>query len=267
MLEALIGERSLGRSEEATPAAPIENGDKALGPDAGFASAADAGVTPALQETLDKVNGMIKAARSLGADAAADNLEYWLAGKGGLKSMPSSAFAEVEFIAEHLRFNHRSSFQLGAQKRLKGRADSLFPPIPLQMLGGEKTVSPAPNDLLLKGEATLYFEDSLVAPGDHQLMFALGGFTLHSEVVLQAVPIAPENGGGWTVSFKSWKARIYDMYNWDNGKSTAIPGFGDVEDAELARLEQAGYGKSFKILSEQWDVTDASALDSFRVAP
>jgi hypothetical protein len=196
---------------------------------------------PKLEAILKKVDDMIRVAREIpGGQYAADNLEYWKSKKGGTKKMPASAFQE-EFIIEWLKGKPRRMFIRGAEKRLKSK------------------------ELVSGGKAKMYWIDSLYAPEGHPLYYALGGFTIRSDVIVKATAFPPEEGGGFLVSFVSWTCKATDEYNWDKLKSAIIPFFGQIEDEELLVLERHGYGKGFKIESEPWAVTDPQCLQEVSI--
>ncbi|MCC3376190.1 hypothetical protein [Cohnella sp. REN36] len=221
--------------------------------------------SPRIRELLERTRKLIALGRSLGMELAADNLEYWLSCAGGIRTMSKKYFEQDDDIIAQLKNNHRKMIVQGAERRLKSKPEQLFPSSARYMLGGQKIVSPAPNDLLAKGETTLYYEDTNEDYKAKELTVALGGFTVYSEVELRASPLPPEEGGGWRVTIVSWKSKIYDRYNWDPGKYTVIPPFGVIHDDEMLEIEAAGFGKQYMLLSEEWDVTDESLLEPFVV--
>jgi len=196
-----------------------------------------------LEAVLKKVDEMISSARKLGANYAAENLEYWRSKKAGTKIMPASAFKDQQFIVEWLRGTPRTKFMIGAEKRLKS------------------------GKLVSGGTAQMYWIDSLYAPEGHELYYALGGFTIRSDVIIKAVRLSPEEGDFWLVSFLKWTCQATDDYNWDKLKKTIIPLFGEISDDDLRLLEKHGYGRSFKIESKPWIVTDPKVLQEFAVEP
>ena len=193
-----------------------------------------------LQQSLDKVDAMIAKGRNMGLVYAPDNLQHWRNGSGKLKTMPAIAFSNQSFLNAWLKANVRPRFLEGTENRLKAGAVKKLDPI------------------------NMHFESAkdLYPAFGTDLFFAIGGFTIHSEVVVQG-----EDAGGATIfQFKSWKCFIKDEYNWDPGKATYIPGFGAVTDDELRALEKAGYGKSYLITSEPWEVTDSGTLQEFSIS-
>jgi hypothetical protein len=155
--------------------------------------------------------------------------------------MPASAFDKQEFITSWLKKKVWPEFVKGTEKRLKS------------------------GQLVPGGKASMHWIDSLYAPQLTDLYFALGGFTIRSDVVVRAVVVPPADGGGTIFEFERWVCQAFDKYNWDLLKSTYIPGIGRVEDEELRVLEAHGYGKMFDIKSDPWTVTDPRVLQAFSV--
>lgn len=182
-----------------------------------------------LQAGLDKVDKMIAWGRRLGYTQAAINLEQWRNAKGD-RVMPSESFRNERFLLNHLRTEHRQKFIAGARKRIASGA------------------------LKPGGAVEMDWTDSVNATLNSDLWFALGGFTVHSKVRAQL------SADGKTLSFPSWLTDISDVYDWDAGKSTLIPGIGRVTDDEMAALEAAGYGKKFNITSEKAPIIDPSIV-------
>lgn len=195
-----------------------------------------------LEAALKKVDDMILVARKIpGGQYAAENLEHWKSKKGGVKKMPAAAFKGQQFIVEWLRQTPRTRFLQGAEKRLKS------------------------GELAPGATVSMPWTDSLNAPEGNPLYYALGGFTIRSDVVVSAKAFSPEEGGGHLVSFVSWTCKASDDYNWDKLKSTFIPLFGKISDDELLVLEKYGYGQSFKVESEPWIVTDSQCLQEVAI--
>ncbi len=156
--------------------------------------------------------------------------------------MPSSAFEKQEFVLSWLKKRVWPEFVKGVEKRLKS------------------------GQLVPGGKVSMYWIDSLYAPQLTDLYFALGGFTIRSDVLVRSVVVPPADGGGVIFEFERWVCQASDTYNWDLLKSTYIPGIGRVEDEELRVLEAHGYGKMFTIKSDPWTVTDPQVLQAFSVA-
>lgn len=176
----------------------------------------------------------------MGLVYAPANLQHWRDGKGELKTMPAAAFVNEGFIKSWLKANIRQRFLDGTESRLRSGSANRTDAI------------------------SMHYETArdLYPPPGSDLFFAVGGFTIRSEVVVQG-----EDAGGVTIfQFKSWTCTMRDDYNWDQGKSTWVPGFGVVTDDELRTLEAAGHGKAFPINSESWRVTEKDILGEFSIA-
>ena len=114
------------------------------------------------------------------------------------------------------------------------------------------------------GTATMHWIDSVNAPYGHQLYFALGGFTVRSDVVVKSTVL--DGAAGQVFRFTTWTCEVHDAYNWDKFKSTAIPMLGEIDDEDLALLEKHGYGRSFDLRSHKWTVQDKECLQEFSVS-
>ena len=182
---------------------------------------------PTVKNGLQKVDKLIKGGKKLGFEQAVINLQQWRNGKGD-RVMPASSFQSEKFFLNHLQNKHRNEFIKGAQKRMKSGA-----------LAIGKTVE-------------MEWTDSVNAPLNSDLWFALGGFTVHSKV---KVKVVAGTDGKPVLEFQSWKSDISDKYNWDAKKATMVPLVGVVKDNELKDLEKAGFGKAFNITSGKATIT------------
>ena len=194
-----------------------------------------------LAASLAKVDAMISQGKSAGRVLAAANLQHWRDGSGSTRIMPASAFSNESFINEWLIKEVWPKFTTGTEKRLKA------------------------GSFKKNGQVEMNYESArgLYAPFGSDLFFAIGGFTVRSDVVVKWVD---HGDGGAIFEFTSWKCKATDTYNWDPGKSTWVPGMGTITDDELNDLEKAGYGKAFNIESETWQVTDPKVLRAFSVS-
>ena len=165
---------------------------------------------------------------------AAENLLHFLGASGSEKVMPVDIFKNHTATKNQLMDVHREMFKLGAEKRLKdGRLAA----------GGSA-------DMVWTDTANAF---SFLSQDD--LGLSVGGYTLCSKVTVSATA---RSGGDIEVSFDTWTVQAFDCYNWDPGK--AIGGlFGGVSDNDLCCLENAGKGKHFRIRTDPWTNTHASA--------
>lgn len=180
-----------------------------------------------LDEILDLVRRMIAEARKKGANVAADNLEHWLNGSGADRILDWNWLRSYSVVQDAEKAN-RDRFA----DSLRREAENLKP--------GETKVF------------CDYWDRKATAPMLTDLYYASGTFTITSY-------------GCFTLSRGSdCKVRItgsvdhlfWDPYDWHPGLAAWVPGFGVIEDADLARLEAAGYGKEF-VMKSLWhqDVT------------
>jgi len=205
----------------------------------------DNGSTANQVETVDqlvtKYRNMVNVGRGL-APMAAENLDYWLSGRGGTKVIPAHHFQNSSAVTSHLRNIHRMLF--------------------LSQRDGSKGVVPRLRRPPVAPSYQMSWEDSTYANLMTDLYFGLGGFTIKSTV---DVAVKKETGNVWTVTFTKWIAQVSDNYNWDEGKSVIVPGWGEINDVDALRVERAGKAKSFLIQSTPWQVTDPSIVGPARV--
>jgi hypothetical protein len=183
---------------------------------------------PKVEEVKKKVEEMIKDGKRAGYTEAAANLQHYLTGGGKKRTMPASAFKSEDFLIKHLKGKHLDMFLKGAEKRVK-------------------------QGKLKPGKSVdMDWTDSVYAAQNSKLFYALGGFTVRSDVKVDGVK-DPDDDTGVLAQFTSWKVVCSDRYDWDKGKSTYVPGYGEVDDEEIALLSKAG-AKPFDIESETMDM-------------
>jgi hypothetical protein len=183
---------------------------------------------PKVDEVKKKVEEMIASGKRAGYTEAAANLQHYMTGGGKKRTMPAAAFTSEDFLLKHLKTKHLEKFLAGAEKRLKAG----------KLKGGKS--------------ADMDWTDSVYAASNSKLFYALGGFTVRSDVTVEGEAI-PGDDSGMIIRFTKWTVVCSDRYDWDKGKSTYVPGFGDVEDEDLALLSKAG-AKPFDIESEKMEM-------------
>jgi hypothetical protein len=182
-----------------------------------------------LAETKKKTENMIKLARDSGRRYAADNLEHWYQGSGTPVVMPAAAFTGEKFLLDHLKDVHGKRLSLGAENRVK-------------------------DGRLKAGQSvTMTWKDSVNAPIDRELFYALGGFTVESTMDVTATTIPEDPSGMLLITVTRWSVKCSDEYNFDPGKTAYIPGVGQVTDAEMDTLRAAGLAKNFHVDSAPFD--------------
>lgn len=188
-------------------------------------------LTPEQQATLDKVNGMIEMARNLGYSMAPKHLEHWLNGSGDPLIYPAADFKDLPSVRAGLRETFERFQERIEQKGANGD-------IPL-------------------GRSNRVWDDGFYFDmfGDPEQFYGFGGIRVHYEAEIEVID-TPE---GKKVIFHSINTNLYDDYNWDEGKSTYVPGVGIVDDAEMRTLEQPnGPAKEYQIRTETWSETEES---------
>jgi hypothetical protein len=185
-----------------------------------------------------KVLQLIEAGKRAGFQQAVANLQHYLNGKGQRRIMPASVFQSQPFLIQHLVQKHYPQFRAGLVRRVKSKELRPGMTIPLT------------------------WKDSIVAPYNTDLFFALGGFSVLSEVQVYAFAVAGDPAKGLICRFQKWIVTYSDNYNWDTGKATAIPGFGVVKDEDIRKLERAGMAKSFLIVSQPVDMLPTMSKQS-----
>lgn len=114
-------------------------------------------------------------------------------------------------------------------------------------------VVPARQTYSVASTYSLTWEDSAYAQPLTDLYFGLGGFTVKSSV---EVLVQRKSGNLWDVTFSRCMVQVRDDYNWDQGKSVYVPGWGKIDDVDALRVERAGRVKSFLIESQPWQEHD-----------
>jgi hypothetical protein len=234
-VDCAIGDSGCKKSTAKTPLKPpllpLKNGDN---------WAQDCVWPSNLQSGVDRVYQMIKNARSVSGKLAADNLTYWFGGQGGTRLIPEQDLINDPTVLDYLRGETRNRFIKGAERRLQS------------------------GELQSGGSVGMHWEGNVQAPFLTDLYFGLGGFTVSSDVVVSA----EANGSNVQITFNEWWTYVSDVYNWDPGKSTMIPGTGYVTDNEMRALEVPnGCAQSFNIMSPTWFVTDPTATSPFSISP
>ncbi|MFJ7248151.1 hypothetical protein ACIQWA_26455 [Kitasatospora sp. NPDC098652] len=72
--------------------------------------------------------------------------------------------------------------------------------------------------------------------------YAVGSFHYNTEAKIEVKPTSPGAPPEVTVTYRT---NVRDRYNWDNGKSTEVPGVGRVTDADIQRLHRTGLAREF----------------------
>lgn len=182
-----------------------------------------------LTELHNNIQTGINKAREKGYNVAADNLQRWLNGTGGIKN-ESLDFLKQSSIFNDKRADIRSWFE--TKENSKGLNLKI---VAQKLKDNESTTFSEFWEASVSGESISLNED------ERDLFFAWGTSTLKGTGNFTLT----RNGNEITVSGSieyTWK----DKYNWEPGCSVYIPGVGNVEDTDLKLMEYFKGARQFK---------------------
>ena len=174
---------------------------------------------PKADEIRNKYNEMIADARKDGKHFAADNLQYFIDGKGGTKNVPL------------ITLNKFAAFTSSVEKN-QSRFEKQIEAVAYKLKDGESQVI---QD----------YWDAVVDPSIFSELFYASG---KSQVTSRGKITVTRKGNEIIISgtvANVWK----DPYNWNPGMSAHIPGHGNVSDNDGIYLEQHGGAKSYMLMS------------------
>lgn len=184
--------------------------------------------TKKIEKAESRCKSIIKSARLKGYDVAADNLERFLSGEGGVKHIDPDWLKSFDAVKE-ATIGNRKRFERQLIKMATQLDD---------------------NEEKNFGD---YWDWQIM--GNDELYYASGFSTLNSEGKFKMVR------RGSTVYIKgviqnSW----HDTYDWHAGASAKIPGFGWVKDSDQLLLQKYRGAKPFYMVSS-WAETVTLKLD------
>jgi hypothetical protein len=210
------------RGGDTAPA--VDAGDTGAAPDAGTVPE---GGTPT-EEQLDAIEqryrDMIANARSIGAEEAARNLEWFLAGTGGTRPFTHEWLRGYGVVTDAERVNQQR-FERQLTEAAEGMSD-----------GQTRVVED-------------YWDRALTASPLTELYYASGTSQLRSTGRFELT----QSGGTVTVT-GTVHHRWFDPYNWNAGQAAFIPGSGLVSDDDGLLMERHRGAKPF-MLEGTWDQT------------
>ncbi len=176
-----------------------------------------------LKEKLDRITKtykeMIKSSRKKGYDVAADNLQRFLDGTGGIKKESSSWLRSFTAITS-------------AQKVNEGRFEKALSDLALKVGKGKtKTFSD-------------YWDRQLTASVFTELYYASGTSSITSTGTFKLTRVGDKITITGTVTHK-W----HDPYDWHAGLAAYIPGYGSISDADALLLQKHRGAAPFKMES------------------
>lgn len=177
-----------------------------------------------LDEFESRYRAMVDAARILGFDVAADNLEYFLAGTGGVRPLPVSWLRSFDAV-------------LNAERTNQERFEASLKRIAAEMNDGETRV------------VTDHWDRLLTANPASELYYASGTSTLSSTgtFTLQKHQGSVEVSGEVSLTWK-------DPYDWHPGATAFVPGFGVAEDKDARSLVFERGAREFDMVAD-WKQT------------
>lgn len=179
---------------------------------------------PKADAIRDRYKQMIADARKGGKNFAADNLQYFIDGRGGVKNVPLSTL------------NKFGAFTSSVEKN-QSRFERQIGEMAYKLKDGESQVI---QD----------YWDAVVDPGVFsELYYASGKSQITSTGRITVTRKGNEIIISGTVA-NVWK----DPYDWNLGMSAYIPGHGDISDNDGIYLEQYGGAKSYMLMSS-WSVS------------
>ena len=117
--------------------------------------------------------------------------------------------------------------------------------------------------------------------GEKDLLYALHGFQLHSEVSVKLLPGKSANEK--IVVFEKYEAFVEDIYDWDPSKHITVPNPDyrstrsdaiepssdtiTVYHSNAKRLERAGLAKPYTFMTTPWKVTDTAITGNAVIDP
>ena len=203
-------------------------------PDAGADAGTAAPAGPNVDEIEKRYRAMVKKARDDGYEVAADNLERWLAGTGGVKKLDVTWLRDFNAITSAERVN-QERFEKSLTKKAKELKD------------GETATF---ND---------HWHRKLTANMATELYYASGTSTIKST-------------GTFTLSRKGNEITItgtvdhhwYDPYDWHAGLGAYVPGFGVISDADALVLERERGAAQFDMEAD-WQQTVTGTVSIGRI--
>jgi hypothetical protein len=165
---------------------------------------------------------MIFAARALGYRVAADNLEHYVRGLGGVKHLSRSWLRSFRKVKEAEKTNLERFQNNNILKELRKVTQS-------QTI----KISDRWERQITYNNAGFSFEELFYASGDSTLS-SRGSFTI-------------------TISGKEVRVKglvthnWHDKYDWHVGWQAEVPGFGSIPDAALKKLQDHGKAREYEL--------------------
>ncbi len=186
----------------------------------------------------------------------AKNLEHYLDGSGEPRTLAASLFNSGGFapqIAAHLYDVHRRAIIYGKDD---GPSRGVVGRLRDESLHADETVH-------------LYYQTTVTPAEDTDLWFAVGTFTLRSDVDV-TVKQAESGADKFVLSFDNWVVKAAGSYDANTHDYVYIRGakasLGCATSSSVQRLERAQKAKRFEWESEAWVPSDPSFTDEERIS-
>ena len=201
--------------------------------------------------TEKQIDDKIKEARGSFSEfskPAQENLNHYLGKSGEELKMSSKVFADHAKVKEALRTTFREKFIEGVKSRLEGRNTN------------EPAIDPKAPESNVDLEFVTGVEAYSLSKTD-PLGFSVGGFVMRVKVNVTVIKTGADT---YRVEFKKWESQVFDVYNWDAGKTTIVDGLKKIarlpSDTEMCCLENSGRGKAFLIRTDPWTTTNPKVV-------
>ena len=210
-------------------------------------------------------------------------LKYWLTGHGKkLVFSPPEHLRNSAYVIDELKY-HRAVY-LTEEKAKMGTEEKWAGIIP-RLQGKSYSKWDGKGYLTMHLESLVdipVYKEWLLSKGDLDLLMAMHGFQLRTDVTVTA---SPSKASMRRVMFTSFAAKVTDSYHWNPEKHLDMPNpdYGNpskvlnpvaqkakqinVYHKNAIRLEKAGLAWAYELESEPWKVTDLSIMGSADIDP
>jgi hypothetical protein len=176
--------------------------------------------THAKKQEIDRLiaqyRSIIRQGRSWGTNVAADMLEHWLIGNGADKMLDCAWLRDFSPIIDAEDTN---------RKRFEEKT-----------IGG--VISRIKEGETLENKS--YWDRKLTGNILSELYYASGTSVITSRGLFKYI-----RQNDWVTISGTVEHHWWDPYDWHPGLAAYIPGFGSVKDADVKKLENAGYAQTF----------------------
>jgi hypothetical protein len=210
-------------------------------------------------------------------------LRHWLTGHGKkLVFAPPAHLRNSGYVIDALKY-HRAVYL--TEKKAKTVGGEQWAGIIPRLQGKGYPKWEGKGTLAMHLESLVdipVLQEWFLSKGDLDLLMAMHGFQLRTEVTVTA---SPGKGAMLRVTFTNFSARVSDSYHWNPDKHLTMPNpdYGNpskvpnpvapksqtitVYHRNAIRLEKAGLAWAYDLESEPWQVTDVSIMGPAEIDP